>query len=314
MVPPNGPLDPREFIRLHAGMPEHPKVDPLSDAAFRALVEAWCLCRRTRNDGRIPLVTWQKKWRARARNELVAVGLVELEEDAAVMHDWLGHQPSVAELDSKREVRAEAGRKGGVRSGESRRGASKPRTDREANASAVASTLLEPQLKQNPNGIEPELEIEEEKELDHLEGGSLVPNAPENAPPQPYCENHPGGTSDPCGACATKRKAWIAANLERDQRATAQAADRAETERQAKREAAELRGAAIRACQMCRDTNGYIGTAVCDHDPGRFERVQRGAALARQVLAARKTAPTEPAADTETTTADTDIEDHDDPD
>ncbi|MEG8178173.1 hypothetical protein GZH49_06435 [Nocardia terpenica] len=204
-------LDPREFVRVHSGMPEHPKVEPLSDKAFRTLVEAWCLCRRTGNDGRIPLTVWTKRWAAKARNELVGAGLVGLRDGAAVMHDWLEHQPSAGELDARRAVRAEAGRKGGQRSGQTRR--SKTRSNSEADASpphshetatergnsvdsgqrnpsrataaeptgadtvrtrlpaetsrggeANASALHEQTLKQNTNGIEPEIEIEKEIE------------------------------------------------------------------------------------------------------------------------------------------------------
>ncbi|WP_063039678.1 hypothetical protein [Nocardia pseudovaccinii] len=128
-------LDPRDWFRFHAGMPEHPKVDPLSDSAFRALVEAWCLCRRTGNDGRIPMSTWRKRWKAKPRAELVDAGLVHLDDDAAVMHDWLEHQPSTGELNRKRELRAEAGKRGGQKSGETRRERSKSATKTEANAS-----------------------------------------------------------------------------------------------------------------------------------------------------------------------------------
>lgn len=151
-------LDPREFIRLHAGMPEHPKVDPLSDSAFRALIEAWCLCRRTRNDGRIPLAAWTKKWKLKARKELIAAGLVHLEDGAAVVHDWLEHQPSVAEMDKKRAARVEAGRKGG----QTRRATSKPGSTGEANASAKPNQEHEQQPKQNGSETEPELEVEKD--------------------------------------------------------------------------------------------------------------------------------------------------------
>lgn len=153
---------PGEFIFLHSGMPEHPKVDPLSDGAFRALIEAWCLCRRTRNDGRIPLGTWTKKWKLRVRKELIAADLVHLDGDAAVVHDWLEHQPSVDELDKKRQAKINAGRKGGQSSGGSRRGGSKPGSKPEAPASAEAKQPPEQEPKQTRSEIEPELEEEVE--------------------------------------------------------------------------------------------------------------------------------------------------------
>lgn len=110
--------DPRSYITVHNGMPEHPKVDPLSDAAFRALVDAWCLCSRTMNDGRIPIATWNKRWKPKARRELLESGLVRIEGDLAIMHDYLEHQTSAAEIQDKRAKRAEAGRKGGQRKAE----------------------------------------------------------------------------------------------------------------------------------------------------------------------------------------------------
>lgn len=273
-------LDPREFIRLHAGMPEHPKVDPLSDAAFRCLIEAWCLCRRTRNDGRIPLATWRKKWKPKPRKELVDAGLVELEKDAAVMRDWLQHQPSVEELDRKRSARIEAGRKGGVRSGESRRGSSKPRTNSEANASASASPELEPELEQTPNENEPELEIEKEIDSGAVRGVSYVSTARDDRPPPPHCPDHPGGTPDPCRACGDARKRWIQANLEREEREAEEAQRFAEQRAEDVRRRNEDRARATANCGLC-DERGYVGMVLCDHDPETAERARRGLARAR---------------------------------
>ena len=45
------PADRRTYITVHDGMPEHPKVDALSDKAFRALVGLWCWCSRNLTDG-----------------------------------------------------------------------------------------------------------------------------------------------------------------------------------------------------------------------------------------------------------------------
>jgi hypothetical protein len=308
-------LDPREFIRLHAGMPEHPKVDPLSDAAFRCLIEAWCLCRRTRNDGRIPVGTWQKKWKAKARKELIDAGLVVLDKDAAVMRDWLEHQPSVEDLDLKRQARIEAGRKGGVKSGESRRGGSKPATKPEANASALASPELEQQLKQNPNQIEPELEIE--KESSYVGGVSYVGNAREIEPPPPscprhseftndcadcvgssvgreqwlrdriaatepprYCPRHPTGTDIPCRDCQALRLLHEQWRQDREGALAERRRADAAAQSAAARSTAEDRARAIENCTMC-DAEGRIDGWVCGHDPARMPKPGRGAAAVR---------------------------------
>ncbi len=113
------------FIRLHDGMPDHPKVDGLSDAAFRALVEVWCWCSRHLTDGQVPKATWEKRWTAKARRDLIEAGLAEPQGDGGVaMHDYLEHQRSAEEVEALRQQRRDAGRAGGL--AKARRGASKP--------------------------------------------------------------------------------------------------------------------------------------------------------------------------------------------
>jgi hypothetical protein len=103
--------DDRTYIRVHDGMPDHPKIDGLSDAAFRALVTHWCWCSRHLTDGVVPLATWLKRTPAKVRNELVAAGLVELTPEAALMHDYLEHQRSAADVAEIRAARVAAGQK-----------------------------------------------------------------------------------------------------------------------------------------------------------------------------------------------------------
>lgn len=84
----------------------------------------------------------------------------------------------------------------------------------------------------------------------------------------PHCSKHPGGTSEPCGACADARRAR--AEIHRAQR---------ESEQQA---ALEAKLAAIALCEIC-DSDGYDGTRVCDHID-RSEVAKAGAARARAAL------------------------------
>ncbi|NEW49374.1 hypothetical protein GV792_04860 [Nocardia cyriacigeorgica] len=114
-------------IRVKASMPEHTKVAKLGDKAFRCLIEAWCYCRRAGSDGIIPVRYWKKTWTAKPRAELLAAGLVHLDGENIVVHDWEDYQPTAAALASKREAKAEAGRLGGKKSGESRRAAAAAR-------------------------------------------------------------------------------------------------------------------------------------------------------------------------------------------
>lgn len=107
------PRDERTYITLHDGMPEHPKVDPLSDAAFRLVVDLWCWCSRNRTDGRVKIATWNKRGTPKARREIIDAGLAEMHDDHVDMHDYLEHQRSAAEIDELREKRRAAGSKGG---------------------------------------------------------------------------------------------------------------------------------------------------------------------------------------------------------
>lgn len=113
-------------------------------------------------------------------------------------------------------------------------------------------------------------------------------NSAEVKDPQPFCDQHPGGTPEPCGPCAGARKRWLALKLERDERAEQEAAQRAEDARRRTQQEAEDRAAAIDRCDMCRDTGGYVGTVVCDHDPDRFDRAQRHIAAIKAKLAGQK--------------------------
>ncbi|MFJ4653794.1 hypothetical protein ACIP5Y_21215 [Nocardia sp. NPDC088792] len=123
------------------------------------------------------------------------------------------------------------------------------------------------------------------------QGGAaqIDPRETEN-PPKPHCEKHPGGTPDACGACAGARKRWVAHNLERDQRATAAAAEKNRAGRERTRRAAEDRARAAASCRLC-DDDGYLHidsddgpqVSLCAHDSG--ETGKRGRAEFQRELA-----------------------------
>lgn len=108
------PRDERTYITVHDGMPDHPKIEGLSDAAFRLLVSTWCWCSRNRTDGHVPANSWRKRGREKTRRELVDAGLAHPTGDGGVsMHDYLQHQRSATEIDELSRKRSEAGKKGG---------------------------------------------------------------------------------------------------------------------------------------------------------------------------------------------------------
>lgn len=105
-----------EYIRVDVLLMEHPKVEELSDRAFRSLIDLWCYCGRQRSDG----IVTERRWKAvppKPRAELLAAGLAEEIGlgGGVVMHDYTEHQRSRAEVDELSERRAEAGRRGAAK-------------------------------------------------------------------------------------------------------------------------------------------------------------------------------------------------------
>lgn len=110
-------FDWRLFIRLDHGMPEHPKIEVLSDAAFRALITLWCYCSRNMTDGFVTEAAWKKRVRPRVARELLASTngmnpLVIQLPDGYLMHNYLDHQRSAEEIAAYQESRADRGKRG----------------------------------------------------------------------------------------------------------------------------------------------------------------------------------------------------------
>ena len=125
------------WLRLDDSFPSHPKVAPLSDAAFRLHVTAKAYCCQFGTDGFIAedaLATLPAVARGaalkRAITELAKVRhgqrhpLWEPVESGWRVHDFLDYNLSAADGRALSEARRAAGKRGGQRSGESRR--SKP--------------------------------------------------------------------------------------------------------------------------------------------------------------------------------------------
>lgn len=116
------------WVRIDDGFSEHPKVLGLSDAAFRLHVHALCYVARALTDGRIPRV-WLTGGKSRkvpkAVTELVDARVWDESGEDFHVHDYLSYQPSRDEVEERRaaksRARADAGRQGGIRSGEARR-------------------------------------------------------------------------------------------------------------------------------------------------------------------------------------------------
>ena len=110
--------DKRPGILLAHSMPRHPKIEALSDKAFRVLIWAWCYCSEQRTDGRIPDQAWARLGPARARTELLTPPitggspLAYQRSGYVEMHDYLEHQRSAAEIEALTSARGESGELG----------------------------------------------------------------------------------------------------------------------------------------------------------------------------------------------------------
>lgn len=149
------PRDRRTFINVADTMPEHPKIEGLSDGAFRALVTLWCYCGAQLNDGIVPEPAWNRRTSAKIRRELVQNGLVEVTDDGVLMHDYLEHNRSRAEAEALTQKRRSAGSLGG-----------KAKAEAVASATASATPDAKQDAKQTSSKNVAEERRGEEKRVD----------------------------------------------------------------------------------------------------------------------------------------------------
>lgn len=111
--------DGRSYITVHDAIDDHPKIEVLSDAAFRHLIRLWGHSNRMRTDG---LFTAERvkakgpKVFKELTTELVPGRgpLFELQPDGRYYaHDYLNHQWSREEIEERSRVKKENGARGG---------------------------------------------------------------------------------------------------------------------------------------------------------------------------------------------------------
>lgn len=104
------------FIAVDDEMPDHEKIEPLSDAAFRLIVTTWCYCNKRENDGVIPARLWKRRGNTRTRTEVETAGLVrDLGDGRYEVHDYLDMQRAAQEIAALKVKRSEAAKKGNHR-------------------------------------------------------------------------------------------------------------------------------------------------------------------------------------------------------
>jgi hypothetical protein len=115
------PADDRLYIRVDQGLPRHPKIAGLSDAAFRTLVTLWCYCSEQVTDGVVGAAI-MARFPKRAVLELLDAGLLEHPGNRDTLkttplrntgewycHDYTYHQRTAAEIATIKGKRGSAG-------------------------------------------------------------------------------------------------------------------------------------------------------------------------------------------------------------
>lgn len=167
--------DDRLYAKFTLDFPDHPKIAPLSDAAYRALTEMTIYSRRMLTDGFISkrLVGSKgeagAKWSLQVVSELCAnddehPSLIE-EANGYLLHDFAQHQTTKDDLESRRAVREAAGRRGGIASGKARR----------SKGEANASQSVERNAKQNEHR---DRDRDREKTMETYVGNSSIEAPP----------------------------------------------------------------------------------------------------------------------------------------
>lgn len=263
------PHDPRVYAVITHDFADSPKMQVVSVEARWALLEMILYSCRMQTDGVLSKRLAAAKWPLDVCLELASndgekPSLVETENEW-IIHDFLEHQTSKAEIEARRKQKQEAGRKGGLAK---RAGKTTPASRSQAGAKASAKQTLKQKRSK------PKAEIRNKKG-----GGEQAENtanvAPKTAPTAPTsldelaaahaasqpdprrCPEHQHlapGTVPRCGQCAEARRAY-------DERQETAKADERKQRRQA-----------INNCNRC-DENGWVkGTNParrCTHKPPR---------------------------------------------
>ncbi|MDI3315916.1 MAG: hypothetical protein QJR12_17050, partial [Mycobacterium sp.] len=86
----------RLYFKVDVDMPDHPKIEALSDRAFRELIRLWAWCWKHDTDGEITPARW-RKLPPKVRNELINGELVDEVHSVLMVHDYLDYQQSSEE-------------------------------------------------------------------------------------------------------------------------------------------------------------------------------------------------------------------------
>ena len=198
----------------------HPKTLAAGNEAMGMWVRAGSWCQKQLNGGLVPPEMVAALGNEDLANRLVSAGLWTKSKAGFRFHQWSERQMSREEIENRRKAKIDAGRKGGVNSGASRR-----RSKNEAPASALASANAKQQLEQvlkqtgspvpvplTPSGLSGgEGHVSRRVSDDAAPPGNLDPN-------NPRCTTHAHIAADDrgpnCRACKAHRE-WLEGEPER---------------------------------------------------------------------------------------------------
>lgn len=168
------PRDKRLFMTFPNDFWQHPKIEPLSDGAFRVFVEMNGYSRMQDLDGRIPVSLARRKWKPRSIEELLTTHptrpVLLQHGDDYVLRDYAQHQETRTEREARVARNTENGRRGG-----------RPRKNPQETHSDTDSDS-EPEPTGNPDKTEKKAEIEIELEIEKIPSESLSSDAALAAP------------------------------------------------------------------------------------------------------------------------------------
>ena len=127
--------DKRPYFVVTNEYPRHRKIRGLTDKAFRLHVTLMALCNGDLTDGIIEKHDFEQ-YGPRAAKELLAAGpgrnplAYKRDDGTYILHDYIKHQNSAAEVHQLLSERAEAGRRGGIKSAHVRNHVNKGIIDR----------------------------------------------------------------------------------------------------------------------------------------------------------------------------------------
>ncbi|TWS25576.1 hypothetical protein FK530_22930 [Tsukamurella conjunctivitidis] len=243
----------------------HAKAITAGNEALGMWVRAGSWCQQQGGTGVVPEGIVAALGGIDLAEKLVRAGLWARTPSGFKFHEWDEYQKLNSAARNRSAKRAEAGRMGGLKSGEARRAKAANRTE---SVKQTAKQTPKQPLKQTPFCFEAKTSPDLQESKQTKQNGNPLPNTLTHRvalgegvtlATARVCPRHPDGnpTGEACGGCADARRA-VAADA-------AEALEAAKRARSAEvREQAAGKLAAIADCGLC-DDNGYRGTVVCDH-------------------------------------------------